>query len=163
LQGGGLLTTNVPPTTQADARAASSSLIPDRKDPKIITWTLGVQHELFRDSSLELRYVGTRSLELPVQMRLNSASAFDPRFASLGGGLTPLPTYLNPSDIPAAITSPASTLADFDAYNPQPYSVDGFFGNLTTFPSIGSGIYHAVSADFIHRLTRGLYVRANYP
>jgi Carboxypeptidase regulatory-like domain/TonB dependent receptor len=162
LQGGGLLTTNVPPATQAAARAATSSLIPDRVDPKIITWTLGVQHELFRDSSLELRYVGTRSLELPVQMRLNSASAFDPRFTSLGGGLTPLPTYIDPASIPATVTAPASTLADFDNFNPQPFSVDGFQGSLTTFPSIGSGIYHAVSADFIHRLTRGLYIRANY-
>ncbi|HEY2351091.1 MAG TPA: TonB-dependent receptor, partial [Candidatus Acidoferrum sp.] len=162
LQGGGLLTVNVPPTTQADARAATSSLIPNRVDPKIITWTLGVQHEVFRDSSLEIRYVGTRSLELPVQMRLNSASAFDPRFASLGGGLTPLPTYLNASSVPSAVTAPASTLADFDNFNPQPYSVDGFEGALTTFPPLGSGIYHAVSVDFIHRLTRGLYVRANY-
>ena len=162
LQGGGLLQINVPPTTQADARAATSSLIPNRVDPKIITWTLGVQHELFRDSSIEVRYVGTRSLELPIQMRLNSASAFDPRFAALGGGLTPLPTYLDPSQIPASVTNPASTLQNFDNFNNAPYSVDGFEGSLTTFPPIGSGIYHAASVDFIHRLARGLYLRANY-
>jgi hypothetical protein len=162
LGGGGLLSTNVPPATQAQARAKTSSLIPDRVSPKIITWTLGVQHELFRDSSIEVRYVGTRSLELPVQQRLNSASAFDPQFKSLGGGLTPLPTYLNLSDIPATVTSPASTALDFDNFNPQPYSVDGFFGNLTTFPPKGSGIYHAVTVDFNHRFAKGLYFRTNY-
>src|SRR5258708_36019895 len=61
LQGGGLLQVNVPPTTQAAARAKTSSLILDHVSPKIITWTLGVQHELFRNSSIEVRYVGTRS------------------------------------------------------------------------------------------------------
>jgi hypothetical protein len=162
LADGGLLQINVPATTQAGARAGTSSLIPNHISPKVITWTLGVQHELFHNSSIEVRYLGTRSLSLPVQQRLNSASAFDPRFASLGGGLTPLPTFLNASDIPATITSPASTLQNFDNFNPQPYSVDGFFGSLTTFPASGSGIYHSGSVDFIHRMAKGLYFRANY-
>ena len=163
LGGGGLLAINVPPPDQIQARAKTSSLIPDRVSPKIITWTLGVQHELLRGtSSIEVRYVGTRSLELPGQMRLNSASAFDPRFKALGGGLTPLPTYLNPSDVPTVVTAPSSTALDFDKFNPQPYSVDGFFGNLTTFPPAGRGIYHAVTVDFMHRFAKGLYFRANY-
>src|SRR5947208_3609448 len=160
LQFGGLLQVNVPPTTQADARAATQSLIPNHIAPKVITWSLGVQHELFKDSSIELRYVGTRSLELPVQQRLNSATAFDPN--APGGSIAPLPTYLNASDVPATVVAPASTLQDFSNFNPQPLSVDGFFGNVTTFPSIGTGIYHAGSADFIHRFARGIYLRANY-
>ncbi len=162
LAGGGLLTVNAPPTTQAAARAATQSWIPDHVGPKVITWSMSIQHQVLRDSSLEVRYLGTRSLELPVQMRLNSASAFDPRFANLGGGLTPLPTFFSAADVPATITTPASTLADFGNFNPQPYSVDGFLGNLTTFPSIGSGIYHSASVDFIHRLARGLFLRTNY-
>jgi len=164
LQGGGLLQVNVPPTTQADARAGTQSLIPDHVAPKVITWTLGVQHELFRDTSIEVRYVGTRSLELPVQQRLNSASAFDPRFQ--GGGITPLPTYLSASAVPATVTAPASTLSDFDNFLAKklnkPFRVDGFKGNLTTFPPIGTGIYHAGSVDFMHRFAKGLYFRTNY-
>jgi Carboxypeptidase regulatory-like domain/TonB dependent receptor-like, beta-barrel len=160
LQGGGLLQVNVPPTTQADARAATQALIPDQVDPKILTWSVGVQHELMKDTSIEIRYVGTRSLELPVQQRLNSASAFDPRFP--GGGLTPLPTYFKDSDIPSAIPNPVDTLANIKAFNFQPLSVDGFFGNVTTFPPIGSGIYHAGSVDFMRRFAGGLYFRANY-
>jgi|SRR5690242_4549917 len=160
LQAGGLLQVNVPPITQADARAATQSLIPDHVAPKVITWTLGVQHELFKDSSLEVRYVGTRSLELPVQQRLNSASAFDPNFA--GGGIAPLPTFINSSDVPGVVASPASTLADFDNFNPLPLSGDGFFGSVTTFPPVGSGIYHGASADFVHRFAKGLFFRTNY-
>lgn len=170
LAGGGLLQVNVPPATQADARAATGSLIPDQVDPKVISWSFGVQHELFRDSSLEVRYVGTRSLELPVQQRLNSASAFDPTVP--GGGLTPLPTFFKQSDVPAAIPNPVDTLASFKAFCPsagaQPVapcriiSADGFLGSMTTFPPLGSGIYHAVSADFTRRFAKGLYFRANY-
>jgi hypothetical protein len=170
LAGGGLLQVNVPPTTQAAARAATSSLIPDMVDPKVITWSLGVQHEIMRDSSFEVRYVGTRSLDLPVQTRLNAASAFNPQTGI--APLTPLPTYINASDVPATVAAPVDTLANFDAFCPdasvQPVapcrnlSAAGFFGSVTSFPPIGSGIYHAVSGDFIHRFAKGLYFRANY-
>src|SRR6202022_4856066 len=128
------------------------------------------QHEIFRNTSIEVRYVGTRSLELPVQQRLNSVSAFDSRFP--GGGLTPLPTFFKQSDIPAAIPNPVDTLANFRAVCPpagtQPVapcrvlSADGFLGNLTTFPPLGSGTYHAASVDFMHRFARGLYFLSNY-
>ena len=160
LQGGGLLQVNVPPATQLEARGATGSLIPDQVAPKVISWSLGVQHELFKDTSVEVRYVGTRSISLPVQQRLNSASAFDPNFP--GGGLTPLPTYFKASDVPATVASPVDTLADFKAFNKKPLSVDGFLGVVTTFPPKGSGIYHAGSVDFMHRFAKGFYFRANY-
>src|SRR5713101_4618369 len=164
LQTGGLLQVNVPPTTTADARAATQALILDMVDPKVITWSLGVQHELFRDTSIEVRYVGTRSLELPVQMRLNSASAFDPNVP--GGGIAPLPTYFSASAIPATVAAPASTRANFANFLAnglfQPLATEGFFGNLSENPPIGAGIYHAGSVDFMHRFAKGLYFRTNY-
>jgi hypothetical protein len=164
LASGGLLQVNVPPTTTADARAATQALILDMVDPKVITWSLGVQHEVFRDTSIEVRYVGARSLELPVQKRLNSASAFDPNVP--GGGIAPLPTYLSPSAVPTTVAAPASTRADFANFLAkglfQPLATEGFFGNLTTNPPIGAGIYHAGSVDFMHRFAKGLYFRSNY-
>jgi hypothetical protein len=164
LQGGGLLQVNVPPTTTAAARRATQALIPDMVDPKVITWSLGVQHELFKDTSVEIRYVGTRSLELPVQKRLNSASAFDPNIP--GGGIAPLPTYLSASAVPASVAAPTSTLANFDnflaAKQFRPLLTEGFAGNLTTNPPLGTGIYHAGSVDFMHRFAKGLYFRTNY-
>jgi len=166
LQGGGLLQVNVPPTTTADARAATQALIVDMVDPKVITWSLGIQHELFKNSSIEVRYVGTRSLELPVQKRLNSVSAFDPSVP--GGGLAPLPTYLTAGAVPTTVAAPASTLSEFDnfevnhLFRPLAAPPNGFLGNLTTDPPIGTGIYHAGSVDFMHRFTKGLYFRANY-
>ena len=164
LAGGGLLQVNLPPTTTAEARAATQALILDMVDPKVITWSLGVQHEVFKDTSIEVRYVGTRSLELPVQQRLNSASAFDPNVP--GGGIAPLPTYLSASAVPATVVAPASTLANFNSFLAnglsQPLATEGFFGNLTENPPIGAGTYHAASVDFMRRFARGLYFRANY-
>jgi hypothetical protein len=59
--------------TIADQRAATSAFIPvNQKDPKSIDWTLGVQHSFGSDLVVEVRYVGTRGIHLPAQIRLNS-------------------------------------------------------------------------------------------
>jgi hypothetical protein len=160
LAGGGLLQVNVPPTTALGARAVTSSLIPDVVDPKVMTWSLGIQHELFHNSSIEIRYVGTRGLELPVQQRLNSESAFDPNLP--GGPLAALPVFFSAASVPATIAAPVNSLQSFDNFNPQPLSADGFFGSVTTFPPIGWNTYHGVSVDFQHRFSKGLYFRTNY-
>jgi hypothetical protein len=170
LQGGGLLQTNVPCDTQLLCRQSTSSFIVDVVEPKVLTWSLGVQHELGWNSSLEARYVGTRSLELPVQSRLNTQTLFR-------AGLDPMPTYLNASDVPATVASPATTLSQWEtsyidnsfttcpttAPNPFIYGAQGFCATLVTaFPPLGSGIYHGVSLDFKHRVGHGLSLFANY-
>src|SRR5690348_10078654 len=172
LQGGGDLQVNVPCATVSDCRLSTQALIVDVVEPKVLTWSLGVQHEVGWNSSLEVRYVGTRSLELPIQARLNTQSGFD-------AGLGALPTYLSSSAVPATVASPAATLADWDTFennagsaatangcaDPSPfkYGVQGFCGSLVTgFPPLANGIYHGVSADFNHRVGHGLTLRANY-
>src|SRR5262249_31335191 len=74
LQTGGLLQFNAPPTDQISARNATQGIYTDVVEPKILTWSLGVQHELARDTSIEVRYLGTRGLSLPAQVRLNQRS-----------------------------------------------------------------------------------------
>ena len=154
LAGGGLLRTLVPPQTVEEARASTGSLIVDTVAPKILTWALGVQRELLRDTSLELRYLGTRGTHLPVQARLNTISAFD-------AGLQPLPVFFRDSDVPATLAGGAR-LSDFENFNPLRYSDQGFLGFVTAFPAIGSSTYHAGSADFSRRFSRGMMFRANY-
>jgi hypothetical protein len=151
LGGGGLLQVNVPPATAVDAQAATQGLILDVVQPKVMTWTLGVQREIARDTSIELRYLGTRATELPVQSRLNTQSAFD-------AGLTPLPTFFQASDIPAVITG-GSRLSDFENFSPF---VNPAFSLVTAFPAIGSSTYHGASVDLNHRFSRGFMLRANY-
>ncbi|HET9400624.1 MAG TPA: TonB-dependent receptor [Candidatus Acidoferrales bacterium] len=154
LSGGGLLSTLVPPQTQAEARAATGSIIVDTVQPKVLTWTLSVQRELFRDGMLELRYLGTRANHLPVQARLNTLSAFS-------AGLTPLPTFFSASEVPATITG-GLRRSDFENYDPLRFSDDGFLGFVTGFPPNGNSIYHSGAVDFNRRFARGLMVRTNY-
>jgi hypothetical protein len=46
LSGGGLLQVNVPPATREEAQAATQGIILDQVQPKVLTWTLGVQREI---------------------------------------------------------------------------------------------------------------------
>ena len=167
LAGGGLLQVNVPCTNQADCRNSAGAYDVNIVQPKVLTWSLGVQHQLARDSSLEVRYVGTRSLELPIQARLNTQSGFT-------AGLPVIPTYLTDAAIPAAVPATAANLGQWDDFEnnantcpttgPSPfrYGAEGFCGLLTGFPPLASGIYHAVSVDFNHPVGHGLTFRANY-
>jgi Carboxypeptidase regulatory-like domain len=164
LQTGGLLQVNVPPTNQADARAATQGLIVDQTAPKVLTWTLSVQHELFKDTSVEVRYLGTHSMSLPVQTRLNERTAFDPSIP--GGGLAPLPTFFKASDVPATFPLASQRRSAFVNFVNnglfQPLAVDGFFSVFTTFQPTGQSIYHSGSVDVLHRFSHGFYIRGNY-
>ena len=123
---------------------------------------------------MEVRYVGTRSLNLPVQARLNIQTGFD-------AGLKALPEYFTTGAVPAAVPTPAVRLFDWDAFegnafqptsvspsgcvDPSPfaYGQEGFCGSLVTgFPTYGSGTYNGVSIDFDHRVGHGLTFMANY-
>ncbi len=151
LNGGGLLQVNVPPATREEAQASTQGVILDAVQPKVLTWTLSLQREIARDTSVELRYLGTRATQLPIQARMNTRSAFD-------AGLTPLPTFLSASDVPKTITG-GSRLSDFENFDPF---VDPAFSTVTSFPAIGSSIYHGGSVDVNRRMSRGLMIRANY-
>jgi hypothetical protein len=160
---GGLPQTYIPPATQTDARALTSSYIDDTVMPKIMTWSLGVQHELYRGATLEARYLGTRGLSLPVQYRRNRISYFD-------AGGPPLPTYLSASDIPATFN--ANTPMDTNFYNfvfeldpafsDNIYQQYGFAASVTSDPPYGSSIYHGGSLNFTQRSRYGLTLNANY-
>jgi outer membrane receptor protein involved in Fe transport len=151
LAGGGLLQLNVPPATREEAQAATQGLILDQVQPKVMTWTLGVQREIMKNTSIELRYLGTRATQLPVQARINTRSAFT-------AGLQPLPTFFSTNDIPATIVG-GSRLTDFENFDPF---IHPEFSTVTSFPALGSSIYHAGSVDLNRRFAAGLLFRANY-
>ncbi len=163
LAGGGL-SGFISPADQATARAITQGINVDVTEPKILTWTLSVQHEVAKDTAVEVRYLGTHAVSLPVQVRLNEMSPFDQAFP--GGPLTPLPTYLSASNIPAQVPVTSERRSAFvNVENNglfQPLANDGFFSVFTTFPPSGQSIYHSGSVDLIHRFSRGLYFRANY-
>ena len=178
LAGGGLPQTYVPPTGQADARALTSSFIDPTVMPKIFTWSLGVQHEIYKNATIEVRYLGTRGLELPIQYRRNDITYF-------AAGGTPLPTYFDPATIPGTYTAATPTDTNFYTFvfndeaagfgpyganntvpgltsnTPNTYQQFGFFGFVTGDPPKGSSIYHAGSVSFTQK-ARSLTINANY-
>jgi hypothetical protein len=150
----------VPPSTTASARAQTSQMMSDAKAAKVFTWSLSVQREVAPNTSIEVRYLGTRALKLPVQLQLNSITAFE-------NGALPLPTYIRPSDIPSAVAPTAPTLAQFNALIGtglrRRYGSQGFTGGAVTLASpVGASVYHGGAAEFTHRLNRSWYARANY-
>jgi hypothetical protein len=155
LAGGGLPSVYLPPTDQAEARGLTSSFIDDTVLPKALTWSLGVQRELHHNGLFEVRYLGTRGLELPVQDRLNTISAFD-------AGITPLPTFFSASSVPVTWDATTPTDTAFNNFNPNTFAQYGFGGNVTSDPPLASSIYHALSWNFTQRNWHGLTFNANY-
>jgi outer membrane receptor protein involved in Fe transport len=146
----------VPPASAAIARALTTQTMSDAKDPKVFSWTLGVQREIFRNTSLELRYLGTRGLELPVQFQLNSITAFEQ-------GARSLPTYIHAGDIPAIVPAGAPTLAQFLSLRGLRYAAQGFTGGFITEEApIATSTYNAGDIELLHRFGHGLFLRANY-
>jgi len=155
LAGGGLPQVYVPPADQLHARGLTTSYIDDTVMPKIISWNLGVQQELYRNATVEVRYLGTRGLELPVQFRRNHISAFD-------AGIGALPTFFKASDVPATWDASTPTDTAFNNFDSNTYAPFGFKGNVTADPPFGSSIYHAGSVNFKQRARYGLTFNANY-
>jgi hypothetical protein len=153
--------TFVPPSTQAAARAQTAQIMADAKAPKVFSWSLGVQREIMKNTSLEVRYLGTRALELPVQLQLNSITPFEQ-------GAQPLPTFFKASDIPATLPATAPTLAQFQAFIVNPltarrFAAQGFTGGAITIEApVGASTYHGGAVELLHRFSHGLLLRANY-
>jgi outer membrane receptor protein involved in Fe transport len=146
----------VPPGTAASARAQTGQMMSDARSPKVISWSLAVEREILRNTSVEVRYLATRALELPVQVQLNSITAFD-------RGGQPVPTYMRESDIPGTVSAAAPTLAQFSSLRALRYAAQGFTGGfVTTAESVGASTYHGGAVEFLHRFDRGWYLRTNY-
>jgi hypothetical protein len=161
LTNAGLPGTFVPQTLSPElARAGTQGLIVDTVAPKTMTWSLSTQRQLGRNDALEFRYVGTRGLNLPVQIRRNAVLVPpDDLF---------LPTFFNPSEVPATVPVTAPSLADFENATVRPYAADGFLSNITAFDPAGSSTYHGGSVEFTHRFSslgwasKGMFLRTGY-
>ena len=163
LAGGGIPNFPVAPfTNQADAALATSAYVPiQQQTPKSIDWTLGVQHEFLKDYTIEVRYVGTRGIHLPTQVRLNrtpqvTSSVF-------------LPTYTqNPGQ--AALDALPYTLTGIEngAYGNGdsfvPAWEDGnFYGsNVVAFMPWASSTYHGLATQVTKKMSHGLQLVGSY-
>jgi len=157
LASGGLAPGKVPSganLNQADARSATSSFIPDQVLPYSIQWTLGVQHQIHNDYTVEVRYVGTRGVHLLVQNQMFRVAPVQPNRT--------LPTYLS-QPTQAALDASTLSLANLQAINRNPILGPlGFDSTITWWPPIGNSFYHGLATQVNRRFTRGLLFVGSY-
>src|SRR5262249_15856346 len=114
-----------------------------------IQWTLGVQQQVHDDYTVEVRYVGTRGVDLLVQSQLlQPAPVREDRT---------LPTYLSrPSQ--AILNALPLTLQQLDAESGRNPVLGplGFFLPVSWWPPLGSSSYHGLAAQVTRRFARGL-------
>ncbi len=155
LANGGLPSNQPAPfTNAADARSATGAFIPNQSLPYSESWNLGVQHVFAQKYTLEVRYVGTKGIHLPVQTRLNKQS-------TSGVNIGYLPTYLAaPSQ--AQLNALPLTLDDIgnrSALVPA-YAANNFNGNVVGFMNYGASNYNGLQTQITRNFTNGLQFQA---
>ena len=140
--------------TQAEARAATSSYIPDQLLPYSINWNASLEHVFHHDYTVELRYVGTRGVHLLVQNQMGRVAPVTPsRF---------LPTYLQaPSQ--ATLDALPLTLDQLQAIPNNPVLGPlGFTSKITWWPPTGDSTYHGMALQVTRRFTHGFQMVGSY-
>ena len=153
---GGLPNSLVAITDPASARAATSAYIPNQTLPYSETWTAGIQHIFANKYTLEVRYVGTRGIHLPVQTHLNAQTPVTPN--------SYLPTFTsNPGQ--AYLNSLGTTLSGLQAIGSlaPTWNNAGFNGSyITSFYPYGESNYNGLQVSFKRNFTNGLQFQSAF-
>jgi hypothetical protein len=178
---------------QATARGNTSSWLPNNvKYPYSETWNLGIQHVFAKDYTADIRYVGTRGVDLNVQNILNFIPGAAPGHE--------VPTFINAPD-PAVVAGLTTAWASADpgcntpkgkpGHNVQclsgagdfpgtlsegyndigtgpggfydpAYFNAGFFSPITAFVPWGASTYHGLQTQLNRRFSNGLQFQVAY-
>jgi Carboxypeptidase regulatory-like domain/TonB dependent receptor len=145
------------PTVQAQ-RAATAAFVPDQKLPYSEEWNLGVQHVFNKTYTVEVRYLGSRGIHLPVQDRLNRQAVVGPDNF--------LPTFIDPATVPSQTQlNTMKTLDQVQAFRSSfvpAFAAAGFASNVTAFEPFGSSIYHGLASSITRRFDHGLEFNLAY-
>ena len=140
----------------ADARASTSAFLPNNvKYPYAESWNLGVQRVFMRNYTAEVRYVGTRGVNLNVQNRINVLPRVTPsRF---------LPTYMTPPSQATLDALPLTldAIKAFPSIDPQ-YANAGFTNPIVGYEPWGASTYHGLQTQLNRRFADGLQFVAAY-
>ena len=132
--------------------ATGAYVIPQEKSPETYTWSLSVQREQFRDWMFEFRYIGNRSVFLPIQEQLNAGVPNPIR----------LPLFLTDAEAQGSNFTGAPTLAQFIAGTTRLLAPYGFAGVLSTLAPDGQSWYHGASISAEKKLSKGLLLNTSY-
>jgi hypothetical protein len=144
-------------TVQAQ-RAATAAFVPNQQLPYSEEWNLGIQHVFGKSYTVEVRYLGSRGVHLPVQDRINRQAVVGPDNF--------LPTFIDPSTVPSqAQINTMKTLNQVEGFRSSfvpAFAAAGFSSNITSFEPFGSSIYHGMAASVSRRFDHGLEFNLAY-
>jgi hypothetical protein len=154
LAAGGLPSLPSPITDPLAARGATGGFIPNQKLPYTETFNVGVQHIFANKYTVEVRYVHTRGIDLPVQDQINKNSVVT--------ASNSLPTYfVAPSQ--ATLDALPLTLADLKANHSaflQDFYNNGFTSTITSYQPYGGSKYDGLQTQVTRNFTNGLQFQA---
>jgi hypothetical protein len=154
LAGGGILPNASSGTLdQADARANTGGYIPNQKLPKSLQWNIGIQRVVHEDYTLELRYLGTRGLNLPIQDRLDIQAVVNAQNAL--PMYTTMPSQATLDGLTNTLAALTSTYDAGGRFLPQ-YLNAGFQSNIVAFMPMGASTYHGLASQVTRRFHNGL-------
>ncbi len=150
LANGGLPSNPKTITDPAVARGATGAYIPNQQLPYTETFNIGIQHLFANKYTLDVRFVSTRGIHLPVQTRINKTTP-----VTAGNSL---PTFfVRPSQ--GTLDALTLTLADLRSGNPsylQDWYNAGFTGNVVAFEPYGGSKYNGLQTQLSRNFTNGL-------
>lgn len=138
----------------AQARALTSTYIPDQRLPYTINWNFEVQHVFANNYTFQIRYLGNKGVHLPTQQQINRV----PRVS----GDNYIPTYLAAPSA-ATLASLPVTLGQLTSLsNSVPaFAQAGFQQLITAYTPQGYSSYNGLALQLNRRFSNGLqYVLA---
>ncbi len=141
--------------TAAQARANTSSYIPNQILPYSINYSLDIQHVFAQNYTLDVRYVGTKGVHLIEQVQLNRVS---PVTAAVN-----IPTFFTPPSLATLASLPYTVGQISKIGNTVPlYQNAGFTNTITSYQPTGYSDYNGLQSQLTRRYANGLQFQLAY-
>jgi hypothetical protein len=155
--GGGLFPYPVnvftPSVTPEQARAMTSTYIPDQTLPYTMQWNASVEQTVFHRFIVSLGYLGVKAVHYPVQDTVNYPSAVT---ASAN-----LPLYYQQPG-QAQLNALPLTLNQLEQTPNNAFTAAGFTNPIYTVRPWGSSFYNGLTASATQRFSGGFQMKASY-
>ena len=140
-------------TVPGNAKVLPAGVQPDMKTPTLISYSLGVQHQLTGNTALTLKYLGSHGYHEIVSLDDNEPT---PVICPA----SPCPAVY-PANFPAPLAGTPVPAGSFFIPPGRPLA-NPALGAAWAWFSVGTSSYNAMQVDVNHRFTHGLWLRGTY-
>ncbi len=142
-----------PSITPEEARAQTSTYIPDQQLPYTMQWNANLEQTLFHRFIVNIGYLGVRGVHLPVQDVLNQTARVS--------AAQNLPVYYQ-QPTQAQLNSLTTSLSSLQAIGNNSLASSGFTNPIYTIRPDGTSMYHGLLVQATQRFSGGFQMKANY-